>query len=287
MIALCAFGLLSCGNQEDTEKKEIDSDLLDPKKALNTSFDGRIFSIPSPMQTALLLEEIKAPFKESFLNEVDNASNYTTEQRKALNLGIYGTDLGYLSIYKQNTNSLKYLATVEKLTSELGLDGAFDKSFMTRFEKNDSNKDSLMVLISDAFKKADNFLKNSDRKSTSALILVGGWIESLYLACEINRESPNKKIVQRIGEQQQTLSSIIEILDQYNKKNENDELIDDLKTLQTYFNQIEMVYLFNQPTTDNKKKITTLHHTTDVKVDSNTLNFITDQINRIREKIIA
>lgn len=278
--------LVSCGSDKSEVKKDVDQELLDPKQALNTTFDGKIFSIPSPMQTALLLEEIQAPFKESYLSSLETVENYTTETKKALNLGIYGTDLGYLAIYKQNSTSLKYLAVVEKLTSDLGLEGAFDKSFMSRFEKNGSNKDSMMVLISDAFKKSDNFLKNSDRKPTSALILVGGWIESLYLACEINKEIANKKIVQRIGEQKQTLNSIIEILEQYNKAGANDELISDMNNLKTYFEQIEIVYNFVEPVTDAKKKMTTLKHTSEVKFDSNTLNFINQQINIIRDKII-
>src|SRR6218665_881905 len=108
---------VGCGSNEDSAKKEIDKEVRDPKSSLNTSFDGRIFSIPSPMQTALLLEEVKAPFKEDLLNPVENLDNYSSEMQRALNLGVYGTDLGYISIYKQNSLSLQYLSTVEKLTS--------------------------------------------------------------------------------------------------------------------------------------------------------------------------
>lgn len=278
--------LVSCGS-ENTEKPKVDKEVLDPSSSLNTNFDGKIFSIPSPMQTAMLLQEINAPFNEAYLNSIDNAGNYTTEMKRALNLGVYGTDLGYLAIYKQNSLSLKYLATVEKLTSSLGLEGAFDKNFMSRFEKNSTNKDSMMVIVSDAFKKADNFLKNNNRKPVSALILVGGWVESLYLACEINRQSSNQKIMQRIGEQRETLTTIIEILGKYNDDGKNDALIDDMKELQTYFNKIIIEYDFVQPVTDAKNKITTLRHKTNVKMDTNVLNFINDKIRNIREKITA
>lgn len=287
-IAGCmVVGLFAACGSGNEEKPKVDKEVLDPKSSLNTTFDGKIFSIPSPMQTALLLEEINAPFNEAYLNSLDNAGNYSTESKQALNLGIYGTDLGYLSIFKQNSLSLKYLATIEKLTSNLGLEGAFDKNFMSRFEKNSTNKDSMMVIVSDAFKKADNFLKSNDRKSVSALILVGGWVESLYLACEINRENSNPKIMERIGEQRETLMTIVEILEKYNKDGSNDELITDMKDLQTYFNKIIIEYDFVQPKTDAKKKITTLQHKTHVKMDSNLLNFINDKIRTIREKITA
>jgi hypothetical protein len=277
----------ACGSGGEEKKPEIDKEVIDPNSSLNTNFDGKIFSIPSPMQTALLLQEVNAPFKENFLNDLDNVKNYSSEMQKALNMGIYGTDLGYLSIYKQNSLALKYLSTIEKLTSDLGLEGAFDKDFMSRFEKNSTNKDSMMLIVSDAFKKSDNFLKSNDRKNISALILVGGWIESLYIACEINRENSNPKIMERIGEQKETLNTIIEILKQYNKKNAYDDLISDMSELKTYFDKIEMDYDFVQPKTDAAKKTTTLMHKTAVKIDSNTLNFINQKIASIREKVTA
>ncbi len=279
--------LTACGSSGDDDKRALDKEVTDPNSSLNTNFDGKIFSIPSPMQTAMLLQEVNAPFKESYLNELDNVSNYTSETKKALNLGIYGTDLGYLSIYKQNSTALKYLSTIEKLTGDLGLEGAFDKNFMTRFEKNSTNKDSMMVIVSDAFKKSDNYLKANKRKTTSALILVGGWIESLYLACEINSEVNNQKILTRIGEQQETLNTIIEILKLYNKGNELNDLISDLEGLKSDFDKITIDYDFVQPKTDAKNKITTLQHKTKVNIDSNTFGFIREKISDIREKIIS
>lgn len=278
------LGINSCGSEP--EKPEIEKEVLDPNSALNMDFEGKIFSIPSPMQTALLMEEVNAPFNASILNDISSVEGYNTDYQRALNLGIYGTDLGYLSVYKKNSDALKYLSTVEKLTNKLGLEGAFDKNFITRFEKNSTNKDSMMVIVADAFKKSDSYLKSNNRKEISALILIGGWIESLYLACEINKAKPDNKIIERIGEQKETLNTIIEILKNYNKKNSYDELITEMESLQGYFNQIEVTYDFAQPKTDAKKKLTTLQHNMVVKLDNNLLNFIYQKITSIRSSII-
>lgn len=275
----------SCGSEEE-KKPEISKEVIDPNSSLNAKFDDKIFSIPSPMQMAVLLEESKSPYNEFLLNDLEKVGDYTSEYKKALNLGVYGTDLGYVSIYKQNSIALKYLSTIEKLTSKLGLEGAFDKDFMSRFEKNSTNKDSMMVIVSDAFKKSDNFLKNNNRKSVSALILVGGWIESMYLACNINKENENQKILDRIAEQTETLNTIIELLSDYNKKGEYDELVADMKDLKFYFDQITVNYEYIAPVTNAKTKTTTLRHKTVVTVDSSTLNFINQKIESIRGKVI-
>ncbi len=283
-LSLSLIVLQSCTSTEE-KKPEIDKEIIDPNSSLNTKFDNKIFSIPSPMQMAMLLEESKSTFNQVLLNDLEKVDSYTSEYNQALNLGVYGTDLGYVSIYKQNSIALNYLSTIEKLTTKLGLDGAFDKNFMSRFEKNATNKDSMMVIVSDAFKKSDAFLKSNDRKTVSALILVGGWVESMYLACNINKITPNQKIVERIAEQTQTLKTIIELLTDYNKKGEFDKLISGMKDLKFYFDQITITYDSIEPVTDAKNKITTLKTKAKVSIDSNTLNFIYQKVETLRNSI--
>jgi hypothetical protein len=288
-IGLFSIGLIlySCGGDENsTDSQKVDKEIIDPNQSLNTNFDGKIFSIPSPVQTALLIKQVNLPFDQSLLNPTENAKKYATEQKQALNLGIYGTDLGYAALYQQKSVSLKYLSVVEKLTGQLGLEGAFDKTFMSKFEKYSDNQDSMMVTVSDAFRKADNFLKSSNRKSTSALILTGGWIESLHFACALNKKKSNPKITERIGEQQQTLYTIIEILEEYNKAGSNDELIKDMKDLKVQFDKVVVDYQFVEPKTDAKNKTTTLQHKITYNINAEILEQITLKVQTIRNNIL-
>jgi hypothetical protein len=286
IIVLSSFLIASCEEGNEIDKQVIDKEVLDPNASLNTNFDGKIFSIPSPVQTALLIKQANLSFDQDLLNPIENSERYSSEYKQALNLGIYGTDLGYSSLYEQKNISLKYLSVIEKLTNELGLEDAFDKQFMARFERNTSDQDSMMVIVTDAFRKADNFLKNSNRKPTSSLILTGGWIESLYFACELNKQKANEKIIERICEQQQTLNTIIEILTEYNKGGQNKNLISDLKDLKFYFDKVSIEYEYAEPKTDKKLKTTTLQHTIIVKVNTDILNQITLKVQSIRESII-
>ena len=278
------FGTLaSCGG--DGDGKEMDADIKDPTKTLLTNFDNKVFSIPSPVQTSMLIKQLNLPFYSDVLNNPENISGYSTKASQALNLGVYGTDLGYCALYSESAYSLKYLSAVQKLSEKLGLSGAFDKSFMKRFEGHLSNQDTLMTLVSEAFKKGDMFLKNANRKSDAALILAGGWIESMYISSEINIKKAAPRIVERIGEQQWTLVSIIDILSEYNTKGANDELIRDLEDLQFYFDKIESKYTYVEPTTDVENKTTMLNHKLEIKIDTDILNQISMKIRSIREKI--
>jgi hypothetical protein len=78
----------------------------------------------------------------------------------------------------------------------------------------------------------------------------------------------------------------VEILTEYNVNNENDELISDLQDLKTSFDQIKIDYNFVAPKTDKANKITTINHTTSIKVEDEILKQITEKIILIRKKII-
>ena len=284
-LVTCVSMISSCTDSETQEKNTIDEEVFDPNSSLNTIFDGKIFSIPSPVQTAYLIKGLDVEFDATLLNDNANVADYITEYQQALNLGIYGTDLGYSALYEEKNISMKYLSSVEKLTAELGLDAAFDTSFLKRFEENSGNSDSMILLMSDAFKKSDNFLKHANRKSTSALILAGGWIESVHFACELNAKKQSPDIERRIAEQKQSLNSIIDILTEYNKGGSNDNLLADLTDLRLSFDKIVMNYEYAAPETDEEKNETIFHHTLELDFDQAILNEIKSKLSNIRSNI--
>ena len=285
-IAFIALAFVSCDDQSGQQQDVIDDEVFDPNSSINTVFDGKIFSIPSPIQTAYFIKEMNLPFDGDLLSDDRKTGQYVDEYSQALNLGIYGADLAYSSIYDQKGTSIRYLASIEKLTSQLGLSSTFDADFMSRFEKNNGNEDSLVGLMSDAFSKADNFLKSANRKSTSALILTGGWIEMMYFANELGAQNSSEEMMKRIGEQKETLNSLVSILSEYNGKNQNDELIDQLKSLKTSFENIDLTYEYSAPETDSESKLTTFHHSLGVNASEEVMEGVKTKIKEIRANII-
>jgi len=284
----CLIGatlLSSCGEEAKTKEKA-EEEVFDEDSPFHAVFDDAIFSIPSPIQTGYLIKKLNLTFDQSLLSPRTTVDTYVTEHQQALNLGVYGTDLGYVSMYGQKNSALNYLNTIEKLTEQLGLDAAFDSNFIANFEKSNGNEDEMVLLMSKAFKKADNFLKNANRKAVSAKILTGGWIESMYIACQLNSKKESEEIVRRIGEQKQSLKSIIELLNAYNLDKSNDALIEKMNDLQLSFDKIILSYEYVAPETDASKHFTTFNNTYDVDFNSALVLEITTKINNIRSSII-
>ena len=280
--------MTGCNSSSNEDSKEINEDILkDPSSSLNTTLDGKFFSIPSPVLTALLIKKTSPTFYAEFLNPIENIDKYNSESIRALNLGIYGADLGYASLYNQKSQILNYLSNVEKLTNILGLESAFDKSFVDRYNSNVNNEDSLVVIISQAFMKGDIYLKNGNRKAVSILILTGGWIESMHLATQISNKNKNAELISRIGEQKQTLVTIIDVLKEYNKMNTNDKLIAQFEDLLTSFEKVKINYTYAEPVADEKSKTTTLKHTVSYEISGDLLKEVTTKLSQIRTSIIS
>ncbi len=80
---------------------------------------GELFSIPSPLQTAMLIQKTGSAYDKSILNTKENMNQYATDFSKALNLGIYGADLGYVNMYSKTQDAISYLAAVKKLSDDV------------------------------------------------------------------------------------------------------------------------------------------------------------------------
>jgi hypothetical protein len=59
------------------------------------------YSLPSPLETAMLLKSAGVSYNEMVLNDLDNVEKYSTKRSKALNLGIYTTDLSFSCLFDQ------------------------------------------------------------------------------------------------------------------------------------------------------------------------------------------
>jgi hypothetical protein len=285
VVLLMLSGLLfSCGTDADGERDE----LLEDKDTVKTSLlnvAGELFSVPSPVQTALLIQKSGITYDKAILSDSHKVNTFSTDYSRALNLGIYGADLGYVSLYNQTQDALSYLGAIKQLSDKLGLSAAFDPATMERIQKNITNKDSMTVLVGLAYRGSDAYLKDNQRTDISSLILAGGWIESMHFSVSAYRRAPADQIRYRIAEQKQALTSILKIL----QKNESEEIKDltaALSALSKVYEGIQFKYVFAEPTHDTVKKVTYINSTSEVLVTDEQLTEINGKITEIRNKII-
>lgn len=290
-LILAAFSasltLVSCGGSDDEAAVEKQIENLVDSNDVALGVNGKVFIIPSPIQTAILIQKSGAQYDKGMMNGTDKASSYSTKFQKCLNLGIYGADLGYTTLYDQSQDALAYFKVTNSLATDLGLNTAFDKSLIERFQKNLGNKDSMLVLVSVAYRASNDFLKNNDRSEEAALIIAGGWIETLQFAINVMKVKGNDDVKRRIAEQKNTLSNLIGLLSANTGNEEYAELLQKLNDLKDEYDKVEYKYVFEKPVTDEVNKVTTITSKSEVTITPESIQAIGEKIAAIRGLITA
>lgn len=228
---------VSCGqNETDTSESTDDSAVIDLNNEV-VSAENVFIYIPSPIQTADLLKQAGAKYDADLLNDPDNTSLYTTTASMALNMGVYGSDLAFAGIFNQSAETIKYMDATRKMADGMHVLAAFSDDRKTRLENNINNRDSVLSIITDSYWDCDAMLQDNEQTHASALMIAGGWIEGLYLACRVAESTNSNEIRIRIVEQRPSLDKLIILLD---KQEHNDvvAISTQLKELKVIFDKL-------------------------------------------------
>jgi hypothetical protein len=191
------MALTSC-KHHDVNVMPADEVIKDSAKASTvTSLDMMMANIPQPTAIAKELSKEGVQVNKSLLNSPDKSSSYSSTFQQAVNMGIYGADLGYLSCYNQMQDVLQYFMQVSKMANGIGVTSVFDQKLVDLFKNAaSSNKDTLNALVQTAFERAQKELYSNKRATVGTLIFAGGWIEGLYIATNLVSDEKNDKNAQ-------------------------------------------------------------------------------------------
>lgn len=216
-------------------------------------------TLPDRKLVLKLIEENKIEYNPDFLNDPTAVNRYTVEFFKAVNLGIYGSDLSIASSFDQTQESMVFLKCVNALATNLGVNSAFDQRMFDRIGANDNNKDSVLQIVTDAFRKVDEILKNNNRPATSAIILSGCWIEGLYVSCQMAEQVNTPSIIKTILDQKESLKNLVAMLEAVKLDDNAKFLLTDLKDLYSAFNVTETTTNYDKKSIEKiTKKISSL-----------------------------
>jgi hypothetical protein len=293
-IVLSSLVIIGCGNEnpENTEIiKQVDSSVapIIVKDIPIQKLDNAIFSVPSPIQLGQIIQKSGAVYNEDLLNNPSSVNNYSDVASQSLNLGVYGADLGYTALYEKSQKSIKFMKSVQKLSTNIGIADAFDMKTISAIQRNltNGNKDSLLYVISNAYRKADDFLQVSDRKYIGSLVVVGGWLESMHFAGLLGMQNKGPEIQNMVGMQKHTLNTMIDkMLSRYLNEPGVEEISNYLEEIRVLFDQVEIKYEYAKPETNKTSKSTKLKSKSTVEISDELFGKIVDKIEEIRVKVI-
>ncbi|HPY67984.1 MAG TPA: hypothetical protein PLI41_05065 [Bacteroidales bacterium] len=264
-IMLCS----GCRGGKKAEQEVIRVDMEDKTAILEDIEKAeRVFqALPSPLESAMLIKSSGAGFDQKLLNPVSNANNYVTSKSMALNLGIYTCDLSYASLYEQTQLLIDYMEAAKKMADGLGILRAIEQKNIDELEQNINNSEVIMKIVSETFLNSNSYLEENDQPATASMVLLGGWIEGLYLSTKlVNMNNfDGNKLVSRIIDQKLSIDILLNLLSGSKGNPAIDELISEVTKLKIVFDKIRLDTSPVRPVYDEASEATILR--SEVKTD--------------------
>lgn len=242
----CFILLLSIfiwGCNEDT-----DNNVVVPSQDSVLSTDGNIpeqetkmiYTLPSPVELYAFLSDGNATYNAKLLNSVDNKDKYHTTWLKAVNFGIYASDLAYSTVFNQSQETISYFKTTKTIADELNLTAGFNKAIAERFDANITNCDSLFIITNESYWDAIKYLEENDNSKILPFIIFGGWLEALYLSANsVTNYKNNDVIVEKVLEQQVLIENLVDMIKTYEKTKQLVIIVREIKYISNCYSKLQ------------------------------------------------
>lgn len=285
-IAL-SIAFVSCNENSEDQKNQESIELLDttdikPDSIASMDDDNEVtYSLPSALQIAYVFKKSGAGFVPTLLNNKANTSKYNTSNyKRAVNFGIYSSDLAYCLFSKKYQESKEYLKACKEMGTYLGLNQAFESDKIAqRFDKNITNEDSAIKIVSNVQLKTDLMFEQNKQKHITVIAFAGAWTESMYIAIEVYSKDKNKKVLESLLEQLLLSETIIKALKSYQSSEpEIPALIASIEKINSQFNAVAAV----KASTEKEEEI----DFSSMLVTDNELKAITESVKALRTSMI-
>ncbi|MDG5799384.1 hypothetical protein QA597_03310 [Marinilabiliaceae bacterium ANBcel2] len=298
LLIFAGFQLLSsCGGCSDRSGQQDDDQLMLPDSLISSDaplklseeiMNEVIGNVSSPVEMANMFKRSGVEFSQRIMNDPDNANSYQTSFKRALNLGVYSADLGYINTFDKNNIVVGYLMAIQTLAEGIRVGQFFDFNALRRMASGSTNLDSLMQMSISSFNEMDNYLRDQNRSNVSSLIVTGTWIEGLYIAANVYEQTGDENIAHSIAEQKNVINILEIILDNYSSEPNFAELVEDIRELKEVYSNVSITTQLGEPETieQDGRLIFVQDEISIVDYTPEDMDNIVATIKRIRNKIV-
>ena len=238
LIALSFVSALaiSCGEEaEEKVDEQITKDTM--KNEVNNDLGMISVNIPYPTETSKKMKEAGYSYNKAILNPASKGSSYSTRFQAATNLGVYAADLGYVASFNQNGDASEYINQIVRLAQQVKLESALDPEYMKSMAT--AQGEVLRGKVDTIFAKAQRNVRSNDRVATAALVIAGGWVEGLHVACESigtkSKDAKNADLYFQIYNQCYAYNYVVDLLKHYQSDPDCKKMLDELKPHESKF----------------------------------------------------
>lgn len=264
-MVLSFTGLTSCNSSGNKSAKKLKKE--QEKEEVNTikkEIEKNVYPLPTSADVIKMLTELEVGYILGISNPTDNVKKYYTSQARSVNLGVYGADLSYATLYNMQQEVNDYMKTIRSVANDLNMSSIYNQSLYDSIKKNFDKKNRLVKILTDAFNDTYAYMSENEQQPLALLVVGGAWVEGMYLTTHVSEAAYNVAGISKV-------------------------LIEQKKSFDLYLD-ITKPYLDNQGVSDFVKTldpIKKVYAGLTTSLTEQNIKDITAAMNVIREKIIS
>ncbi len=256
MLILSFSGLNSCKNK--AKKAELSETDLEQVLSFEKEIERNVYPLPTSAEVIEMLSELEVGYSLGISNPVTNARKYLTSSQKAVNMGVYGADLSYVTLYNIQQEVINYLDAIRSLANELNMSQIYDETLYDKIRQNQDKKEELVSILTKAFDDTYAYLSENDQEALALLVVGGAWVEGMYLTTHVSEAAYQVAGISKVLiEQKESFDLFIEITEPYLSDPNVKEFVDKLEPVKKVYSGLA-TSLTNQNIIDITKAIETV-----------------------------
>ncbi|MFA5818352.1 MAG: hypothetical protein WC854_03635 [Bacteroidales bacterium] len=214
-MLIISFSCLTSCKDRATKKqqKKIEQEQVD---TIKSQIEANVYPLPTSASVIKMLTELEVGYIIGISNPVANTKKYFSSTTRAINLGVYGADLSYVTLYNMNQEVINYLDAIRSLSNELNMSKIYSTELYDKIKQNFDNKDELVKILTSAFNDTYSYLSENDQQPLALLVVGGAWVEGMYLTTHVSYAAYQVADITRVLlEQKKSFELFLEITQPY------------------------------------------------------------------------
>ncbi len=254
-----------------------------------------VIDIVSPVEISDLIKKQGIKYDKTMLSNPTVLAGYKSDYKRALNLGVYSTDMGYSTINEQSKDALGFLTGVKKTAEALKVGQFIDTQRMMLLASNKKDINKLLEETTSTFENISDYLDKQKKPSLAALMITGGWLETFHITCQVAEKQTDKTVKSELNTKIITQKIILEkILDALKPYTDKDiiKLRTDLsglsKLLEKYKIESEAINGSDEAKEENGLITATGNNSSkDIEISNEDLKKISQSVSSIRSSVVS
>jgi hypothetical protein len=213
LLIISSTCLVSCKDKAAKQQKKVEKEQV---KEIQGQIETNVYPLPTSAQVIKMLTELQVGYIIGISNPVANSKKYFSSSTRAINLGVFGADLSYATLYNIQQEVIDYLDAIKSLSNELNMSKIYNEDLYTKIKANFDNRDELVKILTSAFNDTYAYLSDNDQQPLALLVVGGAWVEGMYLTTHVSEAAYQVAGISRVLlEQKKSFDTFLEITKPY------------------------------------------------------------------------